>query len=74
MSTRRPQRDEGAIARLPACPTHLQGEARNEWRRTGRKVLDQLPVPATVGAVEYLESRSRIELIARARIHYHRIG
>ncbi len=25
-------------ARLPACPAHLQGEARKEWQRTGRKL------------------------------------
>jgi P27 family predicted phage terminase small subunit len=25
--------------RLPACPPHLRGEARKEWRRIGRKLL-----------------------------------
>jgi len=40
MSTRRADREEGAVARLPACPAHLQGEARKEWWRTGRKLLD----------------------------------
>ena len=25
--------------RLPACPPHLQGEARKEWSRVGRKLL-----------------------------------
>lgn len=27
------------MARLPACPAHLQGEARKEWGRTGRRLL-----------------------------------
>ncbi len=41
MSTRRPHRLEGGPAvRLPACPPHLQGEARREWYRTGRKLRD----------------------------------
>jgi P27 family predicted phage terminase small subunit len=40
MSTRRPQREEGPVARLPACPPHLEGEARKEWRRTGRMLLE----------------------------------
>ena len=40
MSTRRPRRDSGEpTVRLPACPPHLQGEARKEWRRTGRRLL-----------------------------------
>ena len=26
-------------AKLPPCPPHIQGEARHEWRRTGRKLL-----------------------------------
>ena len=25
--------------KLPTCPRHLQGEARKEWRRMGRKLL-----------------------------------
>jgi P27 family predicted phage terminase small subunit len=40
LSTRRPQRDEGVVARLPACPAHLQGEARKKWQRTGRKLRE----------------------------------
>ena len=40
MSTRRPQRDDALTARLPACPEHLEGEARKEWRRTGRRLLE----------------------------------
>ena len=41
MSTRRPRRaDDGPAVRLPACPPHLQGEARKEWRRLGHKLLD----------------------------------
>jgi P27 family predicted phage terminase small subunit len=40
MSTRRPHLQAGGPAvRLPACPPHLQGEARKEWRRIGRKLL-----------------------------------
>ena len=39
MSTRRPKRTDGPPVRLPACPPHLQGEARKEWRRIGRKLL-----------------------------------
>ncbi len=39
MSTRRPYRDDGPVLRLPPCPPHLQGEARKEWQRTGRKLL-----------------------------------
>jgi P27 family predicted phage terminase small subunit len=40
MSTRRPQRERsGPAPRLPACPPHLQGEARKEWTRTGRRLL-----------------------------------
>ena len=39
MSTRRPARADGPAVRLPACPPHLQGEARKEWRRIGRKLL-----------------------------------
>jgi P27 family predicted phage terminase small subunit len=39
MSTRRPTRADGPAVRLPACPPHLQGEARKEWRRIGRKLL-----------------------------------
>jgi P27 family predicted phage terminase small subunit len=41
MSTRHPQRDhDGPPLRLPGCPGHLQGEARKEWQRTGRKLLE----------------------------------
>src|SRR3990172_7941136 len=40
MSTRRPYREDGPTLRLPPCPSHIQGEARKEWRRTGRKLLD----------------------------------
>jgi len=41
MSTRRPYRSEdGPAVRLPACPPHLEGEARKEWRRIGRKLLE----------------------------------
>lgn len=40
MSTRLPNRPaNGPEVRLPACPAHLQGEARREWRRIGRKLL-----------------------------------
>jgi P27 family predicted phage terminase small subunit len=39
MSTRRPFRDSEIAARLPACPEHLQGEARKESRRTGKRLL-----------------------------------
>jgi len=38
-STRRQRRDDsGPALRLPACPAHLQGEARAKWKRTGRKL------------------------------------
>jgi P27 family predicted phage terminase small subunit len=41
MSTRRPRRTgNGPEPRLPACPSHLQGEARKEWRRMGKKLLE----------------------------------
>ena len=41
MSTRRPNRSEdGPAVRLPACPPHLEGEARTEWKRIGRKLFD----------------------------------
>jgi hypothetical protein len=40
MSTRRPYRAAGPEAKLPPCPPHLQGEARKEWRRMGRKLLE----------------------------------
>lgn len=41
MSTRRPKRSEDARrAQLPACPPHLKGEARREWRRTGRRLVE----------------------------------
>src|SRR2546428_14178157 len=42
MSTRRPNRPENAPkgGKLPSCPPHLQGEARREWRRTGRKLVE----------------------------------
>jgi P27 family predicted phage terminase small subunit len=40
LSTRRPDRPkDGPQTRLPACPPHLQGEARKEWSRVGRKLL-----------------------------------
>ena len=40
MSTRRPRAPQNpAEAKLPACPPHLQGEARKEWRRLGRKLV-----------------------------------
>src|SRR3972149_9191524 len=39
MSPRRPPRPEGPAVRPPACPPHLQGEARKEWRPIGRKLL-----------------------------------
>ena len=40
MSTRRPRAPQNpAGAKLPACPPHLQGEARKEWRRLGRKLV-----------------------------------
>ena len=40
LSTRRPDRPRGSPrVRLPACPPHLQGEARKEWSRVGRKLL-----------------------------------
>lgn len=41
MSTRNPRRLEGAAAAsLPRCPKHLQGEARKEWGRLGRKLVE----------------------------------
>jgi P27 family predicted phage terminase small subunit len=40
MSTRRPRRFDANVAELPACPPHLKGEARREWRRTGRKLVE----------------------------------
>lgn len=41
MSSRRPQRDEdGPPVRLPRCPSHLQGDARKEWARIGRRLLE----------------------------------
>jgi P27 family predicted phage terminase small subunit len=40
MSSRRPRRSADArTARLPVCPPHLQGEARKEWRRLGKKLV-----------------------------------
>lgn len=40
MSSRRPDRPTtGPQVRLPRCPDHLQGEARKEWTRIGRKLL-----------------------------------
>lgn len=40
MSSRRPERPkDGPQPRLPICPPHLQGEARKEWARTGKKLL-----------------------------------
>jgi P27 family predicted phage terminase small subunit len=41
MSTRRPSRDhDGPEPKLPNCPAHLKGEARKEWKRIGRKLLE----------------------------------
>ena len=40
MSTRRPTRSDGPAVRLPACPAHLQGEARREWKRLGKKLVE----------------------------------
>ncbi len=40
MSSRRPERPKDEPQpRLPTCPPHLQGEARKEWARTGKKLL-----------------------------------
>src|SRR5574340_320662 len=40
MSARHPHRPEHPRgAKLPACPPHLQGEARKEWRRLGKKLV-----------------------------------
>ncbi len=40
MSSRHPNRPAGGPQpRLPVCPPHLQGEARKEWSRVGRKLL-----------------------------------
>ena len=40
MSVRNPKRLEGAaVAKLPTCPRHLQGEARKEWHRLGRMLI-----------------------------------
>jgi P27 family predicted phage terminase small subunit len=42
MSTRRPERISlsGLDAHLPTRPPHLQGEARKEWSRLGRRLRD----------------------------------
>ena len=41
MSTRRPRiHDGGPPAKLPTCPPHVQGEARKEWFRLGRRLLE----------------------------------
>ena len=41
MSARNPERLDGAsAAKLPACPKHLQGEARKEWRRLGKRLIE----------------------------------
>ena len=41
MSARNPNRLDGAAApKLPPCPKHLKGEARLEWRRLGRKLVE----------------------------------
>jgi P27 family predicted phage terminase small subunit len=41
MSFRRPRvSGDGPEPKLPACPAHLQGEARKEWKRMGKKLLD----------------------------------
>lgn len=41
MSTRRPRLSgNGPEPKLPTCPAHLQGEARKEWRRMGKKLLE----------------------------------
>lgn len=40
MSTRnRDGMDNPRGAKLPACPAHLQGEARKEWKRLGKKLV-----------------------------------
>lgn len=40
LSTRHPDRPkDGPRVRLPVCPPHLQGEARKEWSRVGKKLL-----------------------------------
>jgi P27 family predicted phage terminase small subunit len=39
MSTRRPRAQSLGTAKLPACPPHVQGEARREWYRLGRKLV-----------------------------------
>ena len=40
MSTRRPRAMQTpGSAKLRACPPHLQGEARKEWFRLGRKLV-----------------------------------
>jgi P27 family predicted phage terminase small subunit len=41
MSSRRPRvSGNGPEPRLPACPAHLQGEARKEWKRMGKRLLE----------------------------------
>ncbi len=41
MAVHGPKRLEGAAAaKLPACPKHLSGEARKEWRRLGKRLIE----------------------------------
>jgi P27 family predicted phage terminase small subunit len=41
MAVHGPRRLEGAAAaKLPACPKHLLGEARREWRRLGKRLME----------------------------------
>jgi P27 family predicted phage terminase small subunit len=41
MSSRRPYRDTtGPQPEIPACPPHLQGEAREEWQRMGERLFE----------------------------------
>jgi P27 family predicted phage terminase small subunit len=32
--------DGGPVAKLPTCPPHLQGEARKEWKRIGKRLFE----------------------------------
>lgn len=34
------EREPAPRAMLPVCPAHVQGEARKEWRRMGRQLID----------------------------------
>lgn len=41
MSTRNPRRLDGATAaKLPACPKHLNDDARKEWNRLGKRLIE----------------------------------